>query len=950
MTPTDEPPAAPTLVEGRQLVLNEPGVCHAVIAGEVVLSAVRSEGPSSRYPIGRIPAGGLLFGLPPDQRSRETILATASADARFYRLPPDGWRTPEPSDAFAEGLAYWLRSLSDGLAAVVEPKPRPHLIVSNTLGPVSLPADAIISSAGAIAWIELPPGGARLFGIEPVEAFVPLPVGAWLVLAEAGEVRAVDWRSGLARPQWPMALAAFNAAIAELLPLARGFAEVDEVHRVRQRQMEEEHDSFLATGRIAGIVGNRLTPRPEDGAAGLLDVMRTLGRELGLPVRRPARARRAQMDMAPTLEEIARASDIRLQPVRLAEDWWESESAPMLARRNGDRPIALVWRGSGWREIDRTGAERRVTARTADGIAAEAHAVLGPLPARVGFRALLRSGLAGSGADLLPFLAALLAGSALGQALPMATNFVYGVLVPASMQDAVLQVGVVILLVGLAGALIQFAGATARQRIAARADGRLHDALWDRVVGLPLGTLRSSASADIATRTAAAIAAVAGVRQFLFAAAGGLGIALASLAFIAWCDLVLAGLAAALVALHVAAALLAGSAQARAMFNGAQLLGRADSQLTEFANGIATLRAAAAEERVALRWTERFAALRARLVAARRVMNVYETWLATYPGLATAALFAVMFARSVTPEGTPSLPLASVVAILTSFALMMGGMSQVLRGAVAVWLLRSSWMYARPLLEAAPESAAGLTDPGALNGALEFSSVGFGYEGGPPVLSDVSFRAEPGEMIAIVGPSGGGKSTLVRLLLGLERPSRGAVYVDGHDTRSLHPEALRRQIAVVLQDGGLPPGTIFEIVRGLTDATPEQVWQALASAAMAEDVAAMPMGLHTPLLDATRALSGGQVQRLALARAFISGPAILVLDEATSALDNGTQARVMDAVRNMPATRIVIAHRISTIRHANRVFVLEQGRLVERRTVGDQMDRDKTATSAPGST
>ncbi|GAB4170709.1 MAG: NHLP bacteriocin export ABC transporter permease/ATPase subunit [Thalassobaculales bacterium] len=931
MMATDGTNGAPTLVEGRQLVLNEPGICHAILAGEVVLSAVRGDGRSARHPIARIPADGLLFGLPPGALGEESVLATASADARIYRLPPGGWGVPAPTAAFADGLAHWLRALSEGLAPAVASRPRPHLVVGGALGPVSLPAEAVVSGTGAITWIELPPAGARLFGIEPVRSVVPLPPGAWLVLAEAGAIRAVDWHSGLARPEWPMALAAFNAAIAELLPLARGFGEVDEAHRIRQRQAEEEHDAVLATGRIAEIMGNPQAPRPEDGTSGLLDVMRLLGREISLPVRRPARARRAQLDMAPTAEEIARASGLALQPVRLAQDWWKSESPPMLAWRDGDRPIALMWRGDGWREFDRTGRQRRVTAETAVGIAAEAQAVLRPLPAPAGFFALLRTGFTGGRSDLALFLAALLAGSALGQALPIASNFVYGVLVPASMQGAVMQVGAMILLIGIAGAVIQFAGDAARQRIAARADGRLHDGLWDRVVALPLGTLRSGASADVAARAAAVITGVAGARQFLFVAAGGLGVALASLAFIAWCDLLLAGVAAGLVAVNLAAAILAGAAQGRAMREGEALRGGADSQLGEMVSAIATLRGAAAEERAALRWSESFAALRARLVAARRITNAYETWQATYPGLATAALFAAIFAGSVTPEGTPKLPLASVVAILTSFALMMAATSQVLRGGLMVWLLRANWAYARPLLDAAPEPAAGLTDPGALAGAIEFSALGFGYRDGPAILSDVCLRVEPGEMVAIVGPSGSGKSTLVRLLLGLERPSRGAVYVDGHDTRSLHPEALRRQIAVVLQDASLPPGTIFEIVRGLTEATPDEVWQALASAAIAEDVAAMPMGLHTLLLDAKRSLSGGQVQRLSLARAIIGRPAILVLDEATSALDNTTQALVMETVRTMPATRIVIAHRLSTLRHASRVFALEHGRLVERR-------------------
>lgn len=939
MSLAEEDVAVPTLVEGRHLVLDDQGACYAIAAGEAVLFAVRGGAPATRQPIGRIPAGGLLFGLPP---GNEALLAVAGADTRIYRLPLDRWRQTDPSDPFAAGLALWLQALADGLASAFGPRPQPDLAAAVGVS-VPLAAEAVVGSTEGIVWIELPPGGARLFGVEPVGGLLPLPAGAWAVLDEPGEVRTLDWRSGLARPDWPAALAAFDAAVAELLPLARGLAEVDEAHRLGRRQSEEEFDGFQIAGRIAGILGNRLAPRTEgDGGDRLLEAMCILGRELGTPVRRPARMRRAQMDAPPTLEEIARASNLRLQPVRLAEEWWRSESAPMLGWRNGE-PVALIWRGGGWREIDHTGMERPIAAAGAGTFADEAHAVFRPLPPRPGFLALLSSGIAGGRADLLVFLAALLTGSAIGQALPVASRFVYGVLVPAAMADAALQVGALILLLGIAGFLVQLAGEAARRGLAARADGRLHDGVWDRVVGLPLGVLRSWTSADLAARATAAVSAVAGVRQFLFAGAGALGIVLSSLTFIAWCDPALAGVAAALAALHLVAGLVAGWLQARAMLDGERLQGSADSLLAEFVNGIVTLRGAAAEGRALLRWTDCFAALRARTVASRRVANAYEAWLAAYPGFATAVLFVAIHAGSVTPEGTPGLPVADAVALLTSFALMLAGVSLLLRGGLAVWLLRPGWAYARPLLQATPEAApaevAGLSDPGRLTGAIEFSSVSFAYDGGPAVLSEISFRAAPGESIAIVGPSGSGKSTLVRLLLGLEAPLRGAVYVDGHDVRSLHPDALRRQIGVVMQDGRLPPGTIYEIVRGLTDATSGQVWEALAGAAMADEVAAMPMGLHTLLLDASRTLSGGQMQRLALAGALLGRPAVLVLDEATSALDNRAQARVMSTVRRMTATRIVIAHRLSTIRHADRILVLDGGGIVESGTFDELMDR-----------
>jgi ABC-type bacteriocin/lantibiotic exporter with double-glycine peptidase domain len=248
--------------------------------------------------------------------------------------------------------------------------------------------------------------------------------------------------------------------------------------------------------------------------------------------------------------------------------------------------------------------------------------------------------------------------------------------------------------------------------------------------------------------------------------------------------------------------------------------------------------------------------------------------------------------------------------------------------------------FAQPLLDALPEQDSGRVDPGRLTGMVELSNLTFRY--GPSdawVFAGLSLRLEAGEFVAIVGRSGAGKSTLVRLLLGLEEPTSGAIYMDGHDIRGLDLAVLRRQVATVLQAGRVPPGTIRDAVRSLSNAGDAEVWQALERSALADDVRAMPMGLETMLTDARRVLSGGQVQRLLLARALLQKPAVLILDEATSALDNITQRVVMQAIRTLPATRIVIAHRLATIRHADRIVVLDNGRIAEMGTFDQLMQR-----------
>ena len=237
---------------------------------------------------------------------------------------------------------------------------------------------------------------------------------------------------------------------------------------------------------------------------------------------------------------------------------------------------------------------------------------------------------------------------------------------------------------------------------------------------------------------------------------------------------------------------------------------------------------------------------------------------------------------------------------------------------------------AKPILDTLPESNEARSDPGDLRGRIEFSHVLFRYKPDTPlVLNDLSFQIHPGEFVAIVGPSGSGKSTLIRLLLGFETPESGAIFMDGLDLSGLDIHAVRRQFGVVLQNGKLIPGSIFENIVGSSLLTLEDATDAARKAGLDEDIRKMPMGMHTVLSEGTGTLSGGQRQRLMIARAIVARPRILLFDEATSALDNRTQAIVSRSLEQLQATRIVIAHRLSTIMNADRILVIQGGRLTQ---------------------
>jgi len=188
-----------------------------------------------------------------------------------------------------------------------------------------------------------------------------------------------------------------------------------------------------------------------------------------------------------------------------------------------------------------------------------------------------------------------------------------------------------------------------------------------------------------------------------------------------------------------------------------------------------------------------------------------------------------------------------------------------------------------------------------------------------------------------VGPSGSGKSTLLRLLLGFEALEGGAIFYDGQELGGLDVQAVRRQMGVVLQSGRLMSGDIYTNIIGASSATLQEAWTAARMAGLAEDIEAMPMGMHTVISEGGGTLSGGQRQRLLIARAIVARPRILLFDEATSALDNRTQAIVSASLESLQATRIVVAHRLSTIVNAHRIFVMERGQLVQTGTFSELM-------------
>ncbi|WP_223622221.1 NHLP bacteriocin export ABC transporter permease/ATPase subunit [Microbacterium sp. EST19A] len=644
---------------------------------------------------------------------------------------------------------------------------------------------------------------------------------------------------------------------------------------------------------------------------------------------------------ADRVSTLARLARVRTRPVRLTAGWWTHGTGPMLARLvDGGAPVALLPRGlSRYELIDpRTRARVLVDATIAATIDEDAVVVYRPLPeGAVTLPALLRAALIPSRRDIIRLVAVALGAAVVALAVPIVTGRIVGAVIPEADLPDLLQLSLALVVAALAGALLQLATAISALRVQGRVSTFLVAAVWNRLLSLPATFFRRYSSGDLAVRMQSVETIVQVVGGGAVVALLGVATTVLSLGLIWFYSIVFGVIATLLIAVLAALVVISSRAQLRRSQAVEETAGQLSGLVLELVTGISKLRVAGAHEKAFERWAERFRARRAAQNDVRRAQNLMNVTLAVFPVIGSLVLFAAV--------GLSDPPLAGpgeFLAINAAFGQVVGAVLSII--AIVTQLVQAAPGMTRvlPVLSEHPEDDEAKAEPGELRGDVQFSGVTFRYDpDGPAVLDDVSISIPPGSAVALVGPSGSGKSTLGRLLLGFETPEEGGVYLDDQDLSGLDLRAVRRQFGVVLQTVEPLPGSILTNILGdAVGLTIDAAWRAAERAGFADDVRAMPMGMHTVITEGGSTLSGGQRQRLLIARALAGDPRILLFDEATSALDNVTQAVVAESLARLSVTRIVIAHRLSTVMDADRIHYLERGRVVESGTFDELMARD----------
>lgn len=617
----------------------------------------------------------------------------------------------------------------------------------------------------------------------------------------------------------------------------------------------------------------------------------------------------------------------RARRVELEKDFATWTARPVLAVRREDQvPVVLYLRGNGsrWCEPSRSPELLPLTEDVAAGLESSAWCFYETFPADAKKRcSLWRFVLARSRSMFVLVLIVGVISALVSMATPVATEYITGSIIPTGNLPELWQLGCLLLVLTVCQICFSVVPAVLMLIFASRQYERFQAAIYDHILRIPVNKLRLCDSGDVTQRILSASQMQDRFFRVLSQQFLNSLFSLVSLGLMFWYSRSLATWGTVLVLIYGVVHYILSRRNMRPLRAYAAATGRMSGMLKQFFDGMGKIRAAGAEERILSRLTDDFSEKVRQNYIGDRNSAIQELVATAFPLVISMGFYGMAGGLWGTAVALPVF-----MAFMAAFQNFQNGVLGVASGLWSLQALKPELDRLRPLLEAEPEDAAHRLPPGRLTGKVEVRNLHFRYtEDSPLVLRDVSFHADPGEFIAIVGPSGAGKSSLVRLLLGFEEPETGAVYFSDKDLAHLQLRSVRRQMGVIMQNSRLMAGSILENITVGTEYTAEDAWLALAQAAFAEEVAAMPMGIYTLVNPET--VSGGQQQRILLARALVGKPSLLIMDESTSALDNFSQDAIRRNLEAMNVTRIAIAHRLSTIAHADRIYVLEQGRVVQ---------------------
>ena len=696
--------------------------------------------------------------------------------------------------------------------------------------------------------------------------------------------------------------------------------------QIRQRKQNDDDvfaDSFV--NMAAAVLGSKVTGSLSDGSAAaksaideILKYYHVKSREIPDNIK----------DTNEQLEYLMRPYGIMRRTVRLEKGWYRDAVGAMLGvMKESGRVVALIPTGfSGYCYIDPDGGKKiKINRRNQRLFDSEAIAFYKPFPLKkIGLGSVAKYiAETLSAADFALIALATLALSLIGMLSPKLNNILFAAVLPSGSVRLLLSIAVFTVSVSVSSLLISATKEMITARINTKMSVSVQAAAMMRIMSLPADFFKGYGSGDLSSRAAH----ISSLCNMLVSAVLTTGLtSVFSLIYISQIFIyapLLVVPAIAVILVTVAFSLISSFAQMRISKKQMELSAKESGMSYALISGIQKIKFAGAEKRAFARWGNLYA---------RKAKLEYDPpmflKINSVISLAISLVGTLVMYASAVGSGVS---VADYYAFSTAYGMVSGAFSSLAGIALTVAQIKPILEIVKPFFDTVPEIAEEKQVLTRLSGGIELNNVSFRYnENMPLVVDDLSLKIRPGQYVAIVGKTGCGKSTLMRLLLGFEKPQKGAIYYDGRDIERIDLKSLRRRIGVVIQNGKLFQGDIYSnIVISAPWLTVKDAWEAAELAGIADDIRKMPMGMNTLISEGSGGISGGQRQRLMIARAIAPKPKILMFDEATSALDNLTQKKVSESLDSLKCTRRVIAHRLSTIKQCDRILVLDRGKIVE---------------------
>lgn len=637
-----------------------------------------------------------------------------------------------------------------------------------------------------------------------------------------------------------------------------------------------------------------------------------------------------------SVEEICADSGIRYRQIALTKHWWQHSQEHFLGfEKNTRHPVALIYMDSEYEMINPMTQERtKVDGTSSKKIELLAYTFYKTLPDNPTFSKILHFCIEGTKREysalfLVGFLSTFIAFF-----FPFANKVLFDMVIPNFNMNLYFQVMIGLIIATISSGFFFFMRSLLLLRLDGIFENRLQIAFWDRLLKLPVPFFRSMAVGDLIQRslvidTIRSKLSDNTLRVFLNSI---FGLSYLLVMFLYSWQLSIVGLFFSFAGAGFTAILFFFllQYQRKILASNATI----NAFLIQIINAIAKIRIAVAENRVFSRWARDFSQNQRLSFQAQTLQVIAKTFATVLGSISYFFIFLVVFmimsSESANPasEYIPPFTVGTFLAFNAAFMPFSEAIMDLTSTLISSVELVPFWERARPIFTTPIETCSEKGDPGRLKGDIQLENVSFRYDKNAVLLfNKISLTVQSGEFAAIVGPSGSGKSTICRLLIGFEVPEEGRVLYDHKDLAGINPYKVRQQIGTVFQNSGIFKGTIKDNITCGVDYSREEIFQAMELSLFSEDFKTFPMGLETILLTGGGVISGGQRQKILLARALVRRPKILLLDEATSFLDNHTQDAVTRNLSNLNVTRIVIAHRLSTIKKADRIYLMDQGQL-----------------------